>query len=241
MSLRLTFNFVFCLLIFFCLSCKDSFNHISKNRIPYLTSSKVVLDGQLNERAWEQALIIDTLYRLDNRELQNISTKIHLFYDDEHLHVAATLLNDDIKAELTQRDSKIYKEHCFEIFFDPGNDGLDYYEIEINPLATVFDLMLKTSDHSYPNNVTEWHIPQNQFGVHIEGSLNDSADTDKFWSVEMSIPWSLTNEGKPSSKTEWRFNFLRMDYTQSGEEIWVWKNTEPRNIHIPEKWGLLEF
>jgi len=43
---------------------------------------------------------------------------------------------------LTARDSIIYLDNDFEVFIDPDGDTHNYYELEINALNTVWDLLL---------------------------------------------------------------------------------------------------
>ena len=48
----------------------------------------------------------------------------------------------DVWGTLTERDAIIYNDNDFEVFIDPDGDTQMYYELEVNPLGTVFDLML---------------------------------------------------------------------------------------------------
>jgi len=221
-------------------SCKLS-QRTSPSLIPYLPSAHVDLDGKIEEACWDNAFTIDTLYDLEDRSNQDDRTQIFIFYEEENLFLGAILRNQNIKAEMTTRDTILYKEHCIEFFFDPSQDGLDYYELEINPLGTVWDLKLKTSNHSLDGNVMEWHIPQQNFAVFVEGSLNDATDRDDYWSVEVKIPWAHFSEAKPVTGEQWKINVMRMDYIADKAHYLVWKNTKPGNIHLPEKWGRVTF
>lgn len=55
-----------------------------------------------------------------------------MLWDDNYLYVGAVLLEDDIKAKLSQRDTIIYYDNDFEVFLDPDGDGQNYFEIETN-------------------------------------------------------------------------------------------------------------
>ena len=43
---------------------------------------------------------------------------------------------------MTERDSVIFRDNDFEVFIDPDGDTHAYYELEINALGTVWDLLL---------------------------------------------------------------------------------------------------
>lgn len=80
----------------------------------------------------------------------------------------------------------------------------------------------------------------------------------KYWTVEMAIPLldlvKHTNVQLPvKDKSQWRINFSRIEYLVSSfhgkyrkvphvkEENWVWASTGMVDIHMPEKWGYIEF
>jgi hypothetical protein len=65
-----------------------------------------------------------------------------MVWDDEYLYVAAEMEEPDIWATLTERDSVIFHDNDFEVFIDPDGDTHAYYELEVNALATAWDLML---------------------------------------------------------------------------------------------------
>ena len=52
-------------------------------------------------------------------------------------------------------------------------------------LNTVWDLRLVRPYRDGGPALNEWEIPGLKTAVHIEGSLNNPNDRDKFWSVEM--------------------------------------------------------
>ena len=235
-----------CLIFILFISLFACQNNHSENYllVPRVKANTLSIDGQLNEIFWKNAASITSLQNFfDTSEWHN-KTEILLAYDDSYLYLAAQLQNEDIKAEFTQRDSKIYLEHCFEFFIDPGNDQRDYYEFEVNANSAVWDLILKSSDRKVlgrPENIKEWHVPNDYFKVLVDGTLNDSDDTDKAWQFEMCMPWSLIAEGKPKHGDLWKANFMRVDYERNQPQIFAWRTTGTESIHVPEKWGYLKF
>ena len=61
------------------------------------------------------------------------------------LRVLFKCVDADPWATITQRDGKLYEEEVVEVFLDPVGDLEVYFEIEVNPLNTVLDLVLRKS------------------------------------------------------------------------------------------------
>src|SRR5690606_28433872 len=71
---------------------------------------------------------------------------------------------------------------------DPDGDNHQYYELEMNALNTVWELML-SKPYKDGGKVTD---PKNLVGlksaVQLRGTLNQPADRDVGWSVEIAFP-----------------------------------------------------
>jgi hypothetical protein len=106
--------------------------------------------------------------------------------------------------------------------------------------------------------------------VHIEGKVNQPNVPDKFWSVEVAVPLKslvLNNSAQvpPKHGQYWRINFSRVewkvevgadgryyknpracDWDEAGpgcqhEDNWVWSPQGEIAMHLPERWGFLQF
>jgi hypothetical protein len=103
----------------------------------------------------------------------------------------------------------------------------------------------------------------------VEGSINNSSVGTSFWSVEVALPLSKLVEdtaaaAPPQPGTFWRINFSRVEWAvraapngagywkdpscQScptpgapNEDNWVWSPQGSIAMHLPEKWGMLQF
>jgi len=160
------------------------------------------------------------------------------------LKIEAYLSESNLQAKFTQPDTTIYLDPCFEVFIDPGADGLAYYEFEINAIGSAWPLKLKTSKGRIndPSNILKWNIPSVNYFTSARGTVNDSSDIDEFWKVELTIPWTKFSEARPKKGDKWAFNFMRIDYdSNETASYWVWKPTGKKFIHIPEKWPVIEF
>jgi len=182
-----------------------------------------------------------------------------MLWDNEFLYVAAYLDEPHVWATLTEHDQVIYYDNDFEIFIDPDGDTEEYYEVEINPLGTLFDLFLhRTYINGGPAD-HDWNFTGMNSAVHIDGTLNDSSNTDQGWSVEFALPWNTLGEfahrpAPPNDGDIWRINFSRVEWRHDLDEHgryvkvpnvpennWVWSPQGVINMHLPEFWGYVEF
>lgn len=232
----------------------------------YRTSGQIVADGLLNEPDWALAEWSDNFVDITgNPKLKpSFQTRMKLLWDKEYLYLAAELKEPHIWANVRTRDAVIFQDNDFEIFLDPDANGLNYYEIEVNALGTVWDLMLTKAYKDLGKPLTEWDLPGMKTGIHINGSLNDPSKSDTSWIVEMALPISELMHGKkpgssPAEGVQWRVNFSRVEWKtmvskrsyqkkkdpKTGKDLpednWVWSPMGEISMHIPERWGRLEF
>lgn len=219
-----------------------------RHYVCYRTAEKIKVDGRLSEKAWRQAAETESFVDIsgDGFPTPKYDTKARLLWDDDYLYVAAVLEEPDITARLTQRDTIIYHDNDFEVFLDPDGDGQDYFEIENNARGVVFDLMLDKSYRSGGNFIVQWDCPGLQLAVTRDGTLNKPGDRDRSWCVEMAIPHKAVtvNFDNPlQAGRTWRLNFSRVQWLKKGgpEENWVWTPTGKIDMHMPDRWGFLQF
>jgi hypothetical protein len=150
------------------------------------------------------------------------------------------------------------------VFIDPDGDTQAYYELEVNALGTVWDLLLLKPYRDGGPPVTGWDIAGLQVGTHIEGTINNPADIDRGWTVEIKIPLEALKEcsgaaGLPKAGDKWRIDFSRVEWRtiiENGnykkemnpstgkpfpEDNWVWSPQGRIDMHMPEMWGFIQF
>ena len=212
----------------------------------YRTNGKIKVDGKLNETDWQKAQFTSSFVDISGEGFAKpcYDTSAKMLWDDDYLYVGATLQEDDIKAKLSQRDTIIYYDNDFEVFLDPDCDGQNYFEIETNAKGVIFDLMLDKPYRAGGNFMIQWDCPGLQLAVQRDGTLNNSKDKDKQWTVEMAIPRKAlaVNFANPIEAGKyWRINFSRVQWLKPGqrEENWVWMPTGKIDMHMPDRWGFL--
>jgi hypothetical protein len=224
------------------------------------TPTPIVIDGRLDEAAWESASWTDRFVDIEGegKPTPRFETRAKLLWDDEYLYIAAELEEPDVWGTLREHDEIVFRDNDFEVFIDPDGDTREYYEIEINALNTIFDLFLVRTYNDGGPALHGWDLKGLKSAVHVVGTLNNPSDVDRGWSIEMALPWSALAEAAhrpapPKSGDVWRINFSRVEWQirvvdgryekvpDTPEDNWVWSPQGEINMHIPERWGYLEF
>jgi hypothetical protein len=227
----------------------------------------IKVDGRLDEAAWANADWTEVFGDIEGpaKPAPRFRTRAQMLWDDQYLYIGAYLEEPHVWATLTARDSIIFEDNDFEVFIDPDGDTHAYYELEMNALNTVWDLLLIRPYRDGGPAVHAWDIQGLKTGVNVMGTLNDPSDRDRAWTVEIALPFAVLREcipGKPDRPTagdQWRVNFSRVEYhvdVDNGryakakdagtgrplpEDNWTWTPQGVINIHYPEMWAYVQF
>ncbi len=220
----------------------------------------IVLDGRLDEPAWARAAWTEPFVDIDGNAMPRprFATQAKMLWDDRYLYLAAQLEEPHVWATLREHDQVVFHDPDFEIFIDPDGDTRDYYEIEINPFNTIFDLLLVRTYRDGGPARHEWNLAGLQSAVHVDGTLNDPSDFDRGWSVEFALPWTSLAEhahkpAPPRDGDTWRMNFSRVEWQirvvdgryekipDTPENNWVWSPQGVIDMHLPARWGFVQF
>ena len=221
---------------------------------------ELVIDGRLDEAAWAEAPWTTAFVDIEGaaRPLPEHVTRARMLWDDTHLYVAAELAEPHVWGTLTEHDSIIYRDNDFEVFLDPDGDGRWYGEFEVNALNTLFDLRLDRAYNRGGRAIIGWSPPDVHVGVDVRGTLNDPTDVDEAWTVELAIPFACLADHTsvavpPEPGDVWRLNFSRVQWQHDvvdgayvkregvREDNWVWSPQFEVNMHLPRRWGFVEF
>ena len=239
---------------------------IPRNYICYHTSTPISVDGLPNEKDWLNVPWSDNFIDIegDLKPAPTFKTRMKMLWDDSFLYIAAELEEPHVWANLTERESVIFYDNDFEVFIDPDGDTHAYYELEVNALSTAWDLLLLKPYRDGGPPVNGWNIAGLQVGTHVDGTINNAADIDKGWTVELVIPLDALKEcnagaSLPKAGDQWRLGFSRVEWRtliengnyrkeinpQTGkpypEDNWVWSPQGRINMHMPEMWGFIQF
>jgi hypothetical protein len=223
-------------------------------------SGAIVVDGRLDESAWESApwtgLFVDI--EGEAKPPPRYGTRAKMLWDQDYLYISAALEEPHVWGTLTDHDQVVFYDNDFEVFIDPDGDEREYYEIEVNALNTVFDLLLVRTYRDGGPALHEWDLKGLKTAVQVNGTLNDPSDVDAGWSVELALPWSSLAQyahrpAPPGEGDTWRMNFSRVEWQHRvvdgryekvpdvPEDNWVWSPQGEIDMHIPGRWGSVQF
>lgn len=236
-----------------------------KSYVVYRTSDKITIDGKADEPSWKQAAWTDNFADIEGpaKPTPLYPTRAKMLWDKNNLYILAELTEPNVWSYYQTHDQIVYQENDFEIFIDPDGDTHNYYEFEVNAANTLFDLFLPKPYRNGGAPQIDWNAAGFKSAVSIDGTLNNPADVDKSWTVEIAIPFDALNKEPinqvPANGTTWKIDFSRVEWQtevvngkyekkknpKTGrflpEYNWVWSPTGEINMHVPERWGMLQF
>lgn len=239
------------------------------------------IDGVLEESVWSQAEVSERFVDLVSGQPTRFDTRVRLLWDQTHLYVAYTVEEPKVRAQMTRHNDPIYYENDVELFIAGDNA---YYEFEINARNTIYEVFFlwesayQTSGFSarpefartnlqsfngvgfgtHPRGLRlghfNWRFPGLRTAVHVDGTLNEDADTDRGWSVEIALPWSgireLFPEGRraipPKDGDLWAMDFSRFNTAKApapSKDSGGWA-LNPHGVwdsHVPECFARVRF
>jgi len=188
-----------------------------------------VIDGEIDEMVMEKAAKIDKFYKClrdvySAKETEGKS-KLYLGYTDEAFYIGTKGYEDftkDLARKYKGRDSDAYKDDCWEIFLDTNHDYKTLYQIVVNCIGAV-------CDSDYEGRVNRKWDGEYKVGAKIK---------DKFWIMEIAIPFKELDDTKVEKGTIWGFNINR--FRANAGESCQWVPTYGAH-HRPHLFGFLIF
>lgn len=174
------------------------------------------------------ALLLDTLSGAPPKQ----ATSVRALWSSAEWRLLFHAEDTNAWATLTARDGPLYEEEVVEVFFDPAGDLDAYFEIEVNPLGAVCDLVLRRNRGGYLKDVT-WNCDRLRTEVRTMRNA---------WTAELSVPFPSITPEPPRPGSRWRANFFRIDRPLGQErELSAWAPTGRPTFHVPERFGIVEF
>lgn len=231
----------------------------------YKTYNDMVIDGKAGEPSWSQAAWTDEFVDIEGIQMPQpkYRTKAKMLWDKNNLYILAQLEEPHIWAYYNVHDQIVFHENDFEVFIDPEGNGRNYLEFELNARNTLFDLLLTKPYRNGGIAQIAWNAAGFKSAVSIDGTLNDPTDIDKMWTVEIAIPFGSLSTGSknpvPANGQTWKIDFSRVEWQhvvvdgkyqkkkddKTGRDLsennWVWSPTGEINMHVPERWGMLQY
>ena len=178
-------------------------------------SGKIILDGKLDDPAWQTAGIATDF--IVNTPVPGIGsaqvTEVRILYDDNDVYIGAVMHDthpDSILKQLTARDDYEYSNtDAFGVVFDTYSDNQNAFAFVVTAAGVQADAKVKFDGFDYSWNAA-WY--------------SKVAIADKGWSVEMRIPYSALRFPK-SPEQKWSANFFRT--IRRSREKSYWNEVKP--------------
>ena len=208
-------------------------------------SSKITIDGKLDEPAWQPASGMGPFSFTWWQGGKQESTLAKMLWDDENLYIGHQCFDEHILARATAHDDPVSEDDCFEIMLAPNPERPDFYfNIEWNVRGAYID---GHRTHGPKKPSVPWDVTGIQIaGTHL-GTLDNDEDHDESWTCEIAIP--LKNFQKhmksfpPRPGDRWNLNLNRHNYyradatTKLQYSQWSSGDTPKPSFHTPHRFG----
>lgn len=216
------------------------------------TTEPIAVDGRLDDPAWQLAPRTESWRWLDTNEPARHRTYGQMAWDDQYLYFAFYSEDPDIWSTMQVRDEPVFVEEDFEIFLDPDGDEFHYYEWQINPLGTLYDVVWqRPANTPGPANRgdRDFDLHPMPTGFHVDGTVWERHDTDSGWTAEVGLSWEGLGcipgrfRTPPAPGDTWRIGFSRVEVPQAPrwQSDWTWPIHGEYNMHIGQRDAYVQF
>ena len=174
-------------------------------------SEAPVIDGKLNDRAWEDANIANDFVMFrpgdGDPEPKNQKTEVKIIYDNQAIYIGAYLYDanpDKIMRQLSERDN-LGTADFFGVAISPNNDGQNEFEFFVTAGGTQMDAQVS------PANGEDFSWSEVWF--------SQVSFDEKGWYVEMKIPYAALRFADGKDMT-WGLNMHRRIETTREQFVW---------------------
>ncbi|MFH1568654.1 MAG: carbohydrate-binding family 9-like protein [Gemmatimonadota bacterium] len=249
----------------------------------YRIDEPIAVDGHLDEPAWLAAPRSPRFADMVSGGRARHDTRAAVLWDRQYLYVGYWAEEPDLQASLTERDSLIYQNNDLE-FFLAGRDAYYEFEINaLGTIYEVFFVWDAEYDrvpygreptlrkdhpqakdfpgvgfknHPRGSRTGFWgyDLPDLKSAVQADGTINDSSDRDRGWTVELALPWRgmewlVAADGRAAPPREgdvWCMDFSRFNTYREAPPArdsggWFWSPHGEVDSHIPECYPIIRF
>ena len=203
------------------------------------THSPIKLDGKADEATWEKANFVRRFVVPGSGAPANTQTKVRLAWDLDYFYFFAEMEDEKIIATLTEHDAALWFEDVFELFLHPSPEHDGYYEFQVSPLGTTFDIYWPNGENR-PQTFTK-QLKADQFRFDVVAGPNESKSG---WIAEGRILWRdfMKTGGRPAADEVWTFALCRYDYRNAKDaELSSSARLTEENFHQREEYSKIRF
>ena len=176
------------------------------------TAHAPTIDGRLDDRAWQHALLVKDFYQLSGSgrgAAATVRTHAYLAYDDQNLYVAAVCFDTKTKDYKTAYHlKKVDWYNSIELFLDTNADAKSYYQVVIDWRAQVWSAYYQAQGQA-----------DKSWEVKATARVTRSQEA---WTLEAALPLSSFADVTTLDSRTWGVNIGRNQKTEPGETNTSW-------------------
>jgi len=195
--------------------------------VPLLKGEAPKIDGLLDDAAWKDAAVGGE-FRLKEGSKARSKTRLSVTRDDKTLFIAVQCFEEPANIKKLHAGAKdhdqdnIWNDDSIELFIDPTNKRVSYYQFIINAKGVVWDAF-----NTEPGKADKSWNPDVKIAA--------KAGVDS-WNCEIAIPFAAFDR-TDTMDSDWGFNVSR-NRTAIGEGTF-WSPVYSDVSHRPERFGKL--
>ncbi len=187
-----------------------------------------VIDGLVNDEAWEKAHVTSDFYQREPNEGEPITERTEFLtcYDANYIYFAARCWDnpEDITAKEMARDVSLANDDRIQIILDTYLDHRNGYWFQIGPRGSIGDALVSENGTSFNK---EWD------GLWT----GKSKITDYGWETEIRIPFKTMGFDKDSK--QWGIKFIRHIVKKLESGYWPEANLNTHRFQVSDA-GILD-
>jgi len=186
-----------------------------------------VIDGIVNDPAWNKAFMVDNFYQREPDEGAPVTEKTQFFtcYDANNIYFAVKCWDNPkkITAKEMARDVSLGNDDRIQIMLDTYLDHRNAYWFQIGPRGSIGDAIVSENGASFNK---QW-----------DGLWTGKAKiTNWGWEAEIAIPFKTL--GFDKEKTEWGIKFIRHIVNKLESAYWPVANLNNLKFQVSDE-GIL--
>ncbi|HID10796.1 MAG TPA: hypothetical protein EYP17_05795 [Candidatus Latescibacteria bacterium] len=164
-------------------------------------SSPIVVDGRLQEPAWEEASKVSL-------KGPGLPAHVRLLWDETYWYLAFAVEDTDVWATSLKELPEVLSGDCVGVLVE----GIAVY---LSPMNVVADFKVHEGRRLFG-----WNLPGFLSATEISGTLN-FPDRDSVWTAEIALPWAELG-GPPELGEVKKVRLIRMD--DGKKQVWPSKD-----------------
>ena len=190
--------------LFFLILLNDAFGNDTKFYNPIKIDENIVIDGKINEEAWEKVPIINNFSQVFPSYLSAPSnqTDVKILYDDQNIYLGIVLYQ--------KQESLTFKVGEYDDYYGTFESSSDYFIVEIdseNKRETSYGFAVNVSGVKSDYMIFENNSSSIDDYWNADWEVAVSYNQD-FWIAEIKIPVSSLRFDN-LFEVDWGINFIR--------------------------------